>query len=174
MRISFLLRVGIIVSIGLSALATAQLRPDQLGRGGEWLSWTPEQRNAYVAGLISGYMMGFYRACALTDQLFEQGKPQKLGHDPEARCMAHRGEFSKKSLDKDGHFDVSAYTDVVTAFYRDHPSCQEFPFDFLLQSLSAKYATADQLYEMALNGGFELYGRSRQWCGGNDVRPPKP
>jgi hypothetical protein len=174
MRVSFLLRVGIIVSIGVSTLATAQLRPDQLGGSGEWLSWAPEYRNAYAAGLISGYMMGFYRACALANQLFEQGKPHKLGHDPEARCMAHRGEFSKKSFDKNGQFDVSAYTDVVTAFYRDHPSCQEFPFDFLLQSLSANYATADQLYEMALNGRFELYGRSRQWCGGKDVSAPKP
>ena len=164
----------LVVSLTLCTITAAQTQPERIGRGGEWLSWTPEYRNAYVRGLISGYMMGFYRACSLADQLFEQGKPQRLGHDPEARCMAHRGEFSKKSLDKDGHFDVSAYTDVVTALYRNHPNCQEFPFDFLLQSLSANYETADQLYEKALNGGFELYGRSRQWCSGNDARAPKP
>jgi hypothetical protein len=83
MRVSFLLRVGIIVSIGLSTLATAQLRPDQLGRGGEWLSWAPEYRNAYVAGLVSGYMMGFYRACALADQLFDE-----CGSDQQTKSYA--------------------------------------------------------------------------------------
>jgi len=164
----------LVVSLALCIITAAQTQPERIGRGREWLSWTPEYRNAYVAGLVSGYLMGFYHACALTDHLFERGKPQKLGHDPEARCMAHRGEFSKKGLDKDGHFDVRAYTDVVTAFYRDHPSCREFPFDFLLQSLSAEYATSDQLYEMAMKGGFEFYGRSRQWCSSGEMQAPKP
>ena len=117
--------------------------------------------------------MGFLRACDLADQLFEIGKPQRLGNDPSARCEAHRNEFSKKSLDKEGHLDVSAYTDVVTAFYKDHPSCRDFPFAFLLQSLSSKYATADQLYEMAMKGRFELYGCSRQWCSSGVDQAPK-
>jgi hypothetical protein len=42
------------------------------------------------------------------------------------------------------------------------------------QSLSSKYATADQLYQMALKGEFEHYPRSRQWCGSGDMQAPKP
>ncbi|MGO9862550.1 MAG: hypothetical protein ACLPLR_02965 [Terriglobales bacterium] len=166
--------VGIILLADLCACATAQ-GTQEPGRRGEWLSWTPVQRNAYVYGLVDGYLMGFARACHLADQLFEIGKPQRLGNDPSARCIAHRGEFSKISLDKGGHVDVSAYTDVVTAFYKDHPSCRDFPFALLLQSLSSKYATGDQLYEMAMKGGLEGYElRSRQWCTSGDSQAPKP
>jgi hypothetical protein len=179
MKIIGLVRIGTIF-FSLCVFAAAQVKPEDTGRSAEWLSWTPVQRNAYVSGLVSGYMMGFYRACDLADQLFEVGKPHRLGDEhhptdmPSGRCLVHRGEFSKKSLDKEGRLDVSAYTDVVTAFYKDHPTCRDFPFDFLLQSLSSKYATADQLYEMAMKGGFELYGRSRQWCTSGDNQPPKP
>lgn len=167
-------RIGFIFSGILCVLAAAQVKPEDAGRGAEWLSWAPAQRTAYVYGLVDGYLMGFYRACDLADQLFEVGKPHRLGDGPSGRCIAHRGEFSKKSLDKEGHLDISAYTDVVTAFYKDHPSCRDFPFALLLQSLSSKYASADQLYEMAMKGGFELYRRSRQWCSSGDIQAPKP
>jgi hypothetical protein len=173
--------VGIILLVGLCACAAAQATPEQLGRGGEWLSWTPVQRNAYVYGLVDGYLMGFHRACDLADQLFEVGKPHRLGDEhhptevPSGRCLAHRGEFSKKSLDKEGHLDISAYTDVITVFYEHHASCHDFPFALLLQALSSKYATADELYELALKGGLEGYElRSRQWCSSGDSQAPKP
>jgi hypothetical protein len=29
-------------------------RPDQVGSGGEWLSWTPPERNTYVYGFLDG------------------------------------------------------------------------------------------------------------------------
>ena len=173
--------VGIILLVGFCVCAAAQATPEpELGRGGEWLSWTPVQRTAYVYGLVDGYLMGFYQACDLADELFETDKPHRVGDEhhptefPSGRCLAHRGEFLKKSFDKEGHPDVSAYTDVITAFYKDHPGCREFPFAFLLQSLSSKYATAEQLYEMALKGGFEHYARSRQWCSGGNSQAPKP
>ena len=88
--------------------------------------------------------------------------------------MAHRGEFSNKSFDKAGHLDLSAYTEVITAFYNGHPSCLGFPFSYLLESLGSKYATADQLYQMALKAEFQHYPRSRQWCGIGDIQAPKP
>jgi hypothetical protein len=174
--------VGIILLLGLCACAAAQATQEQqLGRGGEWLSWTPVQRNTYVYGLVDGYLMGFLRACYLADQLFETDKPHRLGDEhhptdmPSGRCIAHRGEFSKKSLDKEGHLDVSAYTDVITTFYKDHPSCRDFPFALLLQSLSSKYETADRLYELALKGGLEGYElRSHQWCSSGVSPAPKP
>jgi hypothetical protein len=174
--------VGIILLAVLCASAAAQITQEQqVGRAGEWLSWTPVQRNAYVYGIVDGYLMGFLRACNLTDQLFETGRPHRLGDAhhptdmPSGRCLAHRGEFSEKSLDKEGHIDVSPYTDIVTAFYKGHPSCRDFPFALLLQSLSSKYETADRLYELALKGGLEGYElRSHQWCSGGVSPAPKP
>ena len=151
------------------------------GRGGEWLSWTPVQRTAYVQGFADGYMLGFYRACDLADQLFEVGQPHRLGDKdhptelPSGRCLAHRGQFSKAKLEENGQFDVNAYTDVITTFYEKHPMCRDFPLPFLLHSLSSQYDTADHLYEMAINGGLKGYElRSREWCSGTNPQAPKP
>jgi hypothetical protein len=173
--------VGFILPAALCLTASAQTNPMLHGRGGEWLSWTPVQRTAYAQGFADGYMLGFYRACDLADQLFETGKPHRLGDKdhptevPSGRCLAHRGEFSRTKLDDKGQFDVSAYTDVITAFYEKHISCRDFPFPFLLQALSSEYATADQLHESALKSGLKGYElRSREWCSGENPQAAKP
>ena len=44
--------VGFTLLAGVCGYAEAQAAPEQLGRGGEWLSWTPVQRTAYVYGLV--------------------------------------------------------------------------------------------------------------------------
>jgi hypothetical protein len=152
---------------------TAQLKPSQFGRGDEWLSWRPEQRQGYVFGYIDGYLGGTSSSCNLADELFETGKPHTLGDghrpsdQPSARCLARRGEFSKffsdRNVLKDGHLDVSMYTDVITEFYEKHGNCREYPFSMLMENLSSKYSTADELYGAASRG--ELKGRSREWCG---------
>lgn len=153
--------VGLIISAALCFTTSAQTNPLLHGRGGEWLSWTPVQRTTYVQGFADGYMVGFKKACDLADQLFELDKPHRLGDAqdptevPSGRCLAHRGEFSSAKLDEKGQFDVSAYTDIITTFYEKHTSCRDFPFPFLLQTLSSEYATVDQLYESALKGGFK-------------------
>jgi hypothetical protein len=173
--------VGFILSAALCFTSSAQTNQLLHGRGGEWLSWTPVHRTAYVQGFADGYMLGFYRACDLADQLFETDKPHRLGDEhhptevPSGRCLAHRGEFSRTKLDEKGQVDLSAYTDVVTAFYKKHTSCRDFPFPFLLQTLSSEYATADQLYESALKGGLKGYElRSREWCSGENPQAAKP
>jgi hypothetical protein len=97
--------VGIFLSVGLSSWAVAQPTTEQIGRRGEWLSWTPVQRNAYVYGLVDGYLMGFARACNLADQLCDVCKPHRRGDEqhptevPSGRCLAHRGEFSRAKFD---------------------------------------------------------------------------
>jgi hypothetical protein len=173
--------VGLLISAALCFTASAQTNPLLHGRGREWLSWTPVQRTAYVEGFADGYMLGFKKACDLADQLFETDKPHRLGDAqhptevPSGRCLAHRGEFSSAKLDEKSHFDVSAYTDIITAFYEKHTSCRDFPFPFLLQTLSSEYTTADQLYESALKGGLKGYEiRSREWCSGESPQAEKP
>ena len=173
--------VGLVLSFALCPSASGQTIPMLHGRGGEWLSWTPVKRTAYVEGFADGYMIGFHDACELADQLFETGQPHRLGDEhhptevPSGRCLAHRGEFSRAKLDEKGRFDVGAYTDVITAFYEKHPVCRNFPFPFLLQNLSSEYATADELYEKAVKGGLKGYEiRSREWCSGEKPETAKP
>ena len=164
---------GFVLSVAWSSPLVAQVRPE---RGEEWLAWTQAQRSTYAYGLFSGYLMGFHRACNLADQLFETDKPHRLGDEhhptevPSGRCLAHIGEFSEPKFDKEGHPDISAYTDVITAFYEKHTVCRDFPFPFLLQAIGTKYATADQLYELAVKGKLEGYSRSQEWC--NSSNPP--
>ena len=168
---------GFILSVVSCFSAAAQVKPES---GEEWLSWTPVQRSAYVYGLVSGYLIGFHHACNLADQLFETDKPHRLGDEqhptdaPSGRCLAHLGEFSKPKLDKKGHPDISAYTDVITAFYEAHIDCRDFPFPFLLQSIGTTYATADQLYDSAVKGKLEGYPRSREWCNSGNPPTSKP
>jgi hypothetical protein len=172
MRYAAWLVIIVMLLLSFCSFITAQLKPSEIGRGDEWLSWHPERRQGYVFGYIDGYLGGTLSSCNLADELFETGKPHTLGDghhpsdQPSARCLAHRGEFSKffsdRNVVKDGHLDVSIYTDVITEFYEKHGNCREYPFSFLMENLSLKYSTADELYEAASRG--ELKGRSRQWC----------
>jgi len=170
-----------ILFAALGIPASGQTLPMLHGRGGEWMSWTPMQRTAYVQGLADGYMLGFHEACELADRLFEVGQPHRLGDKdhptevPSGRCLAHRGEFSEAKLEQNGQFNVDAYTDVITTFYEKYPGYRDFPFPFLLQNLSSQYDTADHLYKMAMNGGLKGYElRSREWCSGANPQAPKP
>jgi hypothetical protein len=125
---------------------------EQLGRGGEWLSWSPSARSAYINGFIDGYLRGSHTACDATDKLFEVDKPHRLGDSPSGRCEAKLEVYSKYRY-KDSEPDFSAYTQVITDFYTKHPQYQGIPFFYLLSFLSDnKYKTADQLYEMAEKG----------------------
>ena len=174
--------VRITLSVGLCLSGAAQVKTELHSRGGEWLSWTSVQRNAYVYGFADGYMLGFSDACHLADQLFETDKPHRLGDEqhptevPSGRCLAHRGEFSQIKFDGDGHLvGVADYADVITAFYERHTTCRDFPFPFLLQALGTKFATADQLFDLALKGGLKGYElRSREWCTGGSPQTPRP
>ena len=84
------------------------------------------------------------RANSLSDQLFETGKPHRLGDghspqdEPQARCLLHRRGFALLKFNTDSQPDWSAYTEVITMFYEQHATCRDFPFPFLLEVLSHK------------------------------------
>jgi hypothetical protein len=150
---------GFLIFVAVFCVA-AQLRPDQMDRGGEWLSWSPRERDTFVDGFISGYRQGSQGGCDVAQELF--GKPGKMyrqgdEHHPSeissARCLALTEKYSKARYTETSGPDFSAYTDVITEFYRKHPEYQGIPFVNLLKSLSDRdYKTADQLYGMALKG----------------------
>lgn len=153
----YLLGRGALLILILTCLA-AQLRPEQLERGGEWLSWSQGERNTYVYGLISGYRRGSLKACNVADDLIEVGQPHRLGDAqhpsemPSARCLARRDNYSKCKY-INSVVECSAYTTVITEFYTKHPEYQGIPFPFLMDFMSdSNYKIADQLYQMALRG----------------------
>ena len=146
------------ISFLIVMLCSAQGRLGQLNRGGEWLSWSPEQRTTYVNGFLMGYATGSHEACDLGDQIFEVGKQHRLGDEhhpselPSARCLARIDKYSSAKTTDSG-IDYGPYTDTITEFYRKYPEYQGVPFFKLLKSLSdSKVRTADELYRMALKG----------------------
>jgi len=148
------------VLVPMIADVAAQVHPDQLDRGGEWLSWSPRERATFVGGFISGYLRGSHGACDVAEQIFgKPGKMYRLGDEhhpsemPSARCLARMEEFSKYKYSEGAGPDFSAYTDVITEFYTKHPDYLAVPFVELMMSLSDRSnKTADDLYQMALKG----------------------
>lgn len=151
--------IALIVALGCLD-SPAQVRANQLDRGGEWLSWTDGQRATHVSGFISGYREGVHSACEVAEKLFtEPGKMYRLGDEhhpsemPSARCLARMGEFSKARFTEEKGPDLTLYTDPITEFYSKHPDYEAVPFDELLLFLAdGKCDTADQLYQRVLKG----------------------
>jgi len=148
----------LIVVLLLTSCKPDRIRPEQIERGGEWLSWTPNERNEYVYGYLDGYLMGRNRACAAADKLFEVGQPHRLGDDqhptevPSGRCLAALDNYSRAKYNG-SPLDFSVYTNPITEFYTKHPEYLGIPFPFLMEFLSdEKCTTADQLYQQAREG----------------------
>jgi hypothetical protein len=145
---------ALVLLITMAAAAPSK----QVERGQEWMSWSPAERSVFMGGFIDGYLRGSHEACKVADDLFEVGKPHRLGDEhhpseiPSVRCEARLETYSKYKLTDSGP-DFSAYTVVITEFYTKHPEYQGIPYVYLLSFLSdSKYKTADQLHEMALKG----------------------
>jgi len=141
--------------LGSGAASSSSEKPES---GQEWMSWSPAERTIFIAGFIDGYLRGTHQACLAADNLFEVGKPHRLGDQdhpsdmPSARCLAEVDTYSKYKR-VGSKVDFSSYTDVITEFYGKHPEYQSIPNTYLLRFLSDRqYKTADQLYQMALKG----------------------
>ena len=129
--------------------------------GIQWLSWTPTERKNFVFGYTEGYGMGIYLACRSADHLFEKDQPHLIGHDnvlstyPSARCRRSVEQYSNVKLSVSAAPDYSAYTDVITTFYRNYPEYRDIHYINLITSLAgAKLRSVDDLYSMAKQGKF--------------------
>jgi hypothetical protein len=154
----YLSGIGILIVLTIIAVA-AQVRPEQVNRGAEWLAWSPGERSTYVYGFISGYQEGTREACDTAERLFGDLKTYNLGDEhhpsdmPSARCLALVEEYSNFKYTEALGLDFTSYTNVITEFYTKHPEYQGIPFGNLLELLSDRNPkTADQLYQMALKG----------------------
>lgn len=146
-----LLFVNCISVILIVVLHSTSMPQNQLDRGGEWLSWSPAERNVFINGFIAGYTNGSYKACLAANDLFEVGQSHRLNEQPSMRCSAHLETYSKYYYR--GSPDFSSYTTVITEFYTKYPEHRNIPFVYILSFLNdQQYKTADQLHLMALQG----------------------
>jgi hypothetical protein len=145
--------LAVIFCMGLMLLVAGAASASEGPHAGQlWLAWTPAERNIFVQGVIEGYWKGSQTACKLADDLFEVGKPHRLGQSPSGRCEARLEQFTKIKNTDSGP-DLSAYTTVITEFYEKHPEYQNVPAGYLLFALGdPNYVTADHLYHMVLKG----------------------
>jgi hypothetical protein len=84
-KVRWLLARGVGVLLVLVLAADVASRPDHL-EGDQWIAWTPRERDIYVSGFIEGYWGASHDACRLADDLFELGKPHRLGEESSGRC----------------------------------------------------------------------------------------
>ena len=144
------------VALPLATIA-AQVHPEQIGQGGQWLTWNTNERISYVHGFLDGYLGGTYQLCEAARDLFKVRDPNRVSKDavPGAEstvlCLDNRNDYSKGR--SSSGFDLTPYTSVITDFYTKHPEYQAVPFGQLMLSLAdRKCDTADQLYQKALQG----------------------
>lgn len=135
----------------------AQVPADQIGRGGQWLSWSQKERITYVFGFIDGYYIGTSNLCEGADLLFKVRDPHRVPPHPDSQaqasilCFDSMGSYSK-GLSGAG-LDLSPYADIVTEFYTKHPEYSAVPFPELMLYLGdGKCDNADLLYQKALKG----------------------
>jgi len=135
----------------------AQIRPDQMDQGGQWLSWSQEKKVNYIAGFVDGYLSGTYHLCDAADRMFKVKDPRRVssqampGSEASVLCLATRNNYSKEYSNTG--IDFSPYANVITEFYTKHPDYTAVRFPDLLLSLGdGKCDTADQLYQRAVKG----------------------
>jgi hypothetical protein len=120
--------------------------------GKQWLEWQSSGREDFVMAYIGGYSKGVRDACVLHD-LDPYVKP---GHPGD--CSAKAPRYSLKS-DSAGNVDLSAYTNVLTKFYTEHPEYQSISYVLLMPYLTdEQHKTADDLYNMAKTGKIRTSG----------------
>lgn len=148
--------VSMFALLSLADIA-AQVRPDQMGQGGQWLSWGQEKRLTYVAGFLDGYISGTYHLCDAADKLFKVNDPSRVsnqampGAEASVLCLASRNSYSKQY--SSSGIDFSPYADVITEFYMKHPDYTAVRFPELILFLGdGKCDSAEDLYQRALKG----------------------
>lgn len=141
----------------LPVVMKAQVRPDQVGQGAQWLTWTANERITYVHGFLDGYLGGAYQLCDAARDLFRVRDPNRVpkdavpGAESTVLCLASRNDYSKGRSGTG--LDLTPYTNVITDFYIKHPDYQAIPFVELMLSLAdGKCDTAEQLHRKALQG----------------------
>jgi hypothetical protein len=145
--------------VGCKSLSAHTEKADFQHPGALWLSWSLQERNNFANVYIQGYETGMYQACkavndlSLQDDLNSKGPDYKPHQFHYERCRAGVGEYTKYKMSPSTEPDFSPYTDIITAFYTQHPEYRNIPFVYLMQFLTDKEnKTTEELFSMAKAG----------------------
>jgi hypothetical protein len=119
------------------------------------MAWSDSQRDSFVVAYIDGLREGIGEACSFADVApdVQKGPASGQGHEGVAECRANTTKYSRCNEGASEWPICSAYTQVITAFYKKHPEYQNIPFEYLMQYLTDKeHRSADDLYSMARFG----------------------
>ncbi len=112
------------------------------GEGGEWLKWTQQERQLYVAGFLSGYARGAYDGCETFDMKFS-GNYKWNGPDdnPLANCRKATPHFSRP---------LTFYSEHITLFYSENAQYRKIPAYILMKALpDEKEGTQKDIIDVA-------------------------
>ena len=137
-------RVGLVIALSyLKPAATLHASP-----GGQRLSWTAGEKNAYVDGFIDGYLTSTTEICQAAGHFLRGGNTGSSGDRPEtstsaasAACFASGGNYSKQYSGKAG-VDFSIYANIITEFYTKHAGYRAVSFRKLMLSCAMVPAIA--------------------------------
>ena len=148
------LLVGLVIALSyLKPVAQRQASP-----GGQWLSWTASEKNAYVGGFIDGYLTGTTEICQAAghflkgENICSSDDRWETPSSASAACFASGGDYSKQYSGKAG-VDFSVYANIITEFYTQHPDYRVVSFRKLMLSLRDGGCNSEgQLHQKALQG----------------------
>jgi hypothetical protein len=122
-----------------------------MNSGDRWRSWSPLQRETYVAGFINGHSIAVEQTCeALSDK----------GITPRDRCRDAGPRYSRMQLDGTVDGYAVPYTLAIDDFYK-HTECRSMPFETLLEHLNDReYKSGEDLYKLVHTGKIEWGGFS--------------
>jgi hypothetical protein len=118
------------LSIRAHALRGALQRPYATfpGEGSEWIKWTDQERQLFVAGYVAGYAGGAGDACRTFDLKFSGGNKWNGPEDnPLANCRRATPHFSRP---------LAFYVERLTQFYVDNKEYRKAPAYVLMNALA--------------------------------------
>lgn len=126
--------------------------------GEHWLSWSATERNYFVIGYIQGYGDGLLGGCQAAEDTLRHLELKNTRNNhyyifDRVNCDHQAPVYTKLTLSPISGADVSAYIDVITKFYEEHPEYREIPYLYLIQQLKGENVpTADDLNSLAHAG----------------------
>jgi hypothetical protein len=138
-----------IVALASISAAVAVVGTWRMARGGDrprgeaglWLSWSPQEREAYVWGYLHGYDAGKHLACSFYGERMEAYTHERvpIERTPRAVCLDALPQYPQP------HSQV--YVDAITSYFTKHPSDREAGMESIMMELASPPGlTIDQIH----------------------------
>jgi len=122
-----------VVALGSSLLivagawiAAANATPET--PAGEWLSWSPESKLAYVRGYLHGFERGERNACYFYEEKKPTNSPVPVEKLPRRICLDSLPEFTEPNS--------QIYADTITSYFTKYPHDREGGLPLIMDLLA--------------------------------------